>query len=410
MLRRDQPLATFVLLLAFCSLFATSAFGQTSPDSFRQALREQAAFNNEDLDRLQQGRIVAKLLPARNNREVGVWGLVRLQVPAEVFLKFTRDNVAQVNNQAILQIGKFSSQPVIDDLQTLTLENRDLDDLKRCTVADCKVKLSAAMIERVHREVDWNAPDYRVQATLVFRQMLLDYVRDYLSRGSAALLAYSGSHGVNVDEELRSLLDGSTYFNQFAPEFTQYLRNFPKPELAGAENYIFWSKIKFGLKPVITITHVVIYPRQPANAPQVLVASKQIYANHYFDSSLAMSAYISLPGTDAARDSYLLYTNRSRADALGGLFSGLKRSLVEHEAMNSMEAILQEQKLKLEGDRAKPAAGQPGADGSDSTSGTRNSWRLKGLYGIGWLLVVICILVGAYWFIRRNLLQRDSGK
>ena len=143
--------------------------------------------------------------------------------------------------KAILQIGRFSNPPTIEDLQTLTLENRDIEDLKSCTVGDCELKMSAAMIERVRNEVDWAAPDYRVQATLLFRQMLLDYVRDYLARGDAALMEYSDdrAQGVHLDEEQRSLLDASIYFNQFAPEFTKYLRNFPRPELAGVENTAF---------------------------------------------------------------------------------------------------------------------------------------------------------------------------
>ena len=408
MLSSHHPLPTLAVLSALLWLGATPSLAQTSVDAFRKLLSEQAAFTTADFSAIERGQIVAKLLPVKNSREVAVCGVVRLQVPQEVFLQFSRDSVAQQNNHAILQIGKFSSPPTIDDLQTLTLENRDIEDLKRCTVGDCSLKMSAAMIEHVRNEVNWNAPDYPVQATLVFRQMLLDYVRDYLARGTGALMKYSDrSLGVNLDEEQRSLLDASLYFNQFAPEFTGYLRSFPRPALASAENSIFWSKIKFGLKPVITITHVVIYKRPANTAPQVLVASKQIYADHYFDSSLALSAFINFPGTGASHDSYLLYTNRSRADALGGLFSGLKRSLVESEAVGSLETILQEQKLKMES-----SSGQPGSSnrlGTALAPPRGNEWRLGGLHLFWWLLAIISIMVAASWLIRRHSRQRGSG-
>lgn len=72
---------------------------------------------------------------------------------------------------------------MLEDLQGLTLEKRDVEDLKRYSVGDCKLKMSDAMIERFRREVDWTAPDYRLQATRLYRQMLLDYVRDYLTVG-----------------------------------------------------------------------------------------------------------------------------------------------------------------------------------------------------------------------------------
>jgi len=391
---------TVVSLSVLLWLGAAPAPAQTSAEDFRKVLREQATFTADDLSGLEQGQIVAKLLPAKDKREVAVCGVVRLPVRPEVFLQFTRDNVAQLNNRAILQIGKFSNPPAIEDLQTLTLEKRDIEDLKRCTVQSCSLKMSAAMIERMHNEVDWNAPDYPVQATLVFRQMLLDYVRDYLARGSGALMEYSDpNHGVSIDEELRSLLDASIYFNQFAPEFTKYLRSFPAPKLAGAENSIFWSKLKFGLKPVITITHVVIYPRTAQSAPQVLVASKQIYADHYFDSSLALSAFVNVPGSGASGGPYLLYTNRSRADALGGLFSGLKRSIVESEAMGSLQSILQEQKLKME-----VISGQPGSfahEGTTFAQGRWYEWRLFGLNLFWWLFTIVLIVLVA-WLISRS--------
>jgi hypothetical protein len=266
------------------------------------------------------------------------------------------------------------------------------------------LKMSTTMIERIHNEVDWAAPDYAVQATLVFRQMLLDYVRDYLARGPAALMAYSDrSRVVNLADEQRALLDATIYFNQFAPEFTRYVSTFPKPELAGAENAIFWSKIKFGLKPVITVTHVIIYPRPANTAPQVLVASRQIYADHYFDSSLALSAFVKLPAMD---QSYLLYTNRSRADALGGLFSGLKRTLVEGEAIDSLKNILQEQKLKMEIGAGRAEASQA-SEGAAPGWAIWHQWRLAGLHLFWWALVIFS-LATVVWLVRRNSKRQGS--
>jgi len=115
-----------------------------------------------------------------------------------------------------------------------------------------------------------------------------------------------------------------------------------------------------------------VYKREQETGPQVLVASKQIYANHYFDSSLALSGYISLPGTGAARDSYLLYTNRSRADALSGLFSGLKRSLVEHEAIDGLRTILESSRASLNGRGLSPTESTSADEGRSS-----RGWKVR---------------------------------
>lgn len=405
---RHHLLPAFIVFSALLWLGAPPALAQTSVDAFHKVLREQAAFTAGDFSALEQGQMATKLLPVKDKREVAVCGLVRLQVPPQAFVKFTRDNIARQNNQRILQIGRFSNPPTIEDLQTLTLENRDIEDLKSCTVGDCELKMSAAMIERMRNEVDWAAPDYRVRATLLFRQLLLDYVRDYLARGEAALMEYSVNQGVHLAEEHRSLLESSIYFNQFAPEFTNYLRNFPRPELAGVENALFWSKLEFGLKPVVTITHVVIWTRPANAAPQVMVASQQIYADHYFDSSLALSAFINLKGTNGLSDSYLLYTNRSRADSLGGFFSELKRALVENEAMDGLKTILQEQKLKIEASsQSQPgSAARPGTDVIMPPPSVWDQLRFGGIHVLYWLLVIFSIAVVVFWVIKRKSNQR----
>lgn len=42
----------------------------------------------------------------------------------------------------------------------MTLETHDIEDLKQCVVDRCKLKLSADMIDRFRKEVDWQGSDY----------------------------------------------------------------------------------------------------------------------------------------------------------------------------------------------------------------------------------------------------------
>ena len=347
--RRLLGLSEFIVICVLTSFGALTSLGQTSVEEFRNLLRDRAAFTTDDLQAIERGEIVVKLLPVRDKREVAVCGLVGTQAPPEVTLPAFRMSMTQLSPDSILAIGKFSTPPILEDLRGLTLEDRDIEDLKRCSVGSCKVKMSAVMIERFRREVDWTAPDCRLQANQLFRQMLLDYVRDYLTRGNSALIEYRDqSQGVRLDEEERALLEDSIYINDFAPEFAEYLREFPKAEQTVVENSINWTKIKFGLKPVTIITHVATYTRGNGSVQQTLVVSKQLYANHYFDSSLAVTASINIPISGSTTDSYLLYTNRSRADSLAGSFSGLKRNLVEREAVANLSAILLQTRLNLE--------------------------------------------------------------
>ena len=396
-LSRIHHLPEFMAIFVLIWLGAVTSLSQTSVQEFRNVLRDQAAFTTDDFSAIERGEIVVKVLPVKDKREVAVCGLVRTQAPLEVSLRAFHTSMTQQNQNSILEIGKFSSPPALEDLQALTLEDRDIEDLKRCVVGNCKLKMSAAMIERLRKEVDWAAPDYRLQATRLFRQMLLDYVRDYLVRGDSALIEYHDQpRGVRLDEEQRSLLDASLYINDFAAEFTQYLKDFPRPEITGVEGTITWTKINFGLKPVTILTHVITYTRRPSGVPQILVVSKQLYANHYFDSSLALTALINVPITGTTSDSYLLYTNRSRADALAGAFSKLKRNLVEGEAVASLNAILLQTRLNLE-------SGSMNQAGSPPRSGKPKivEWLFGGTRLFWWLMTII-VLIALFGLRKRN--------
>jgi hypothetical protein len=366
-MRINKPLV-FITFCVTAWLCTGTALAQNSAADFHRILREKVAFEETDFAALRQGQTVVKLLPVQDKREVAVSGLVSLQVPAEVFLKSFRESMTRKSNPAILEIGSFSSQPMLDDLKGLTIENPDLEDLKTCVVGNCQLKLSARMIERLHKEVDWQAPNYHSQATQLLKVMLLDYVRDYLARGDAALIEYNDkAKTVWLAEEQRALRAGSRHIYDGLPKFSQYLKGFPEPTLSNVENAIVWSKMKFGLKPVIAINHITIYKTEKEAGPQILIASKQIYANHYFDSSLALTAFVNIPG--ASPGSYLFYENRSRADGLGGMFGKLKRGIVEDRAVDGLKAILEQSKVNLNASvlgRTEPAAPAEG----------QRTWRL----------------------------------
>jgi hypothetical protein len=127
--------------------------------------------------------------------------------------------------------------------------------------------------------------------------------------------------------------------------------------------------------------------------------SKQLYANHYFDSSLALTVVINVPLSGKTFDSYLLYTNRSRADALAGSFSRLKRNLVEGQAVTNLRGLLLQTRLNLE-TGSMNQAGVPGRSGKAKI--------LEWLFGgtrLFWWLIILSVL--AVWFgLRRRKSKR----
>jgi len=375
MLTRNQ----YLLCTLLVCLGASSALAQTSLAEFQQALREKAAFGEPDFAALQLNQPVVRLVPATDKREVAVSGLVNVNASAEEFLRSYRDTMMRKNNSAILEVGSFGSQPALADLDGLTLEREDIEDLKECVVGDCQLKLSAPMIARFQKEIDWNAPDYQIQVTNLFKEMLVAYVKDYRARGEAALIEYSDkSDRINLASEHRALTSATGYINSFLAD--------TKSDLQLLEETLVWTKIKFGLKPVIAVNHISIYKRNSEAGPQVLVASKQIYANHYFNAFLALTAFVNVPG--ATNSSYLVYENRSRADGLEGPFGKLKRGVVEKKALEGLRGIIAQSKASLEGSVLTASTAELTLQASDG-------WGHRlfgGIRPLLWLLVLSALI------------------
>ena len=218
--------------------------------------------------------------------------------------------------------------------------------------------------------------------------MLVDYVRDYQARGAAALLEYHDqSRAVSIGEEQQALLDSTLYLSDFTPEFVSNVKKFPNFDLSNIESSINWTKLKFGLKPVIIVTHTTTYKRSERDAYQILSLSNQIYANHYFDSSLALTAVISFPKDAAVSDSHLLYANHSRADSLAGSFSRIKRSLVEGESVEKLNTLLLQAKANVQVAHANHSGDNP-----VSRRQRISDWLFRGTGQYSWLLVCAVVI------------------
>jgi hypothetical protein len=342
LVKRGPSLLCALLSLLF--ICPQSSARTVDPD-LQKALTQRAAFSPDQITALERGEVVVKLIPANDQREVAVCGVMDVPSDPETALKAFQLSLSQLKQKSSLQSGSFSNPPRVEDLASLTLSDRDTGDLKNCTVGNCKLKLSAAMIERFQNSIDWDANDYHEQVNQLFRLMIVEYVRAYLQRGDAALIEYADqSTRVLLAREQESLLKNLLYVDDAAPEFVRYLKAFPGSSVP-MEHSLTWATINFGLKPVLVINDVSTYRSEVAGVPRVLVLSKQIYADHYIDASVSLTAVI---GDHTRTGSHLLYVNHSRASALASMFSKLKHQVVESRATDNLEALLQQTRLNVD--------------------------------------------------------------
>ena len=335
-------------IIVLTLLLAIAAAAQVSQAEFRKLLRDRVGFQDADLSALDSGQTVIKILPANDKREIAVCGVTRLGKVSELTLAAFREAITTSNNKAVLADGKFSSPPVVEDLQSLKLEDRDIEELRRCEPGKCDIKISAEMISKMHFGVDWDAPDYRERASQLFSTILVEYMRAYLLRGDKALIQIdSRKVPVSLPDENREMLERVLFIKEFAPEFRKYLSDYPRYQLSDVDTGLLWSKISTGIKPIVTVTQTSAYANFAAGLPQFTVAAKQIFATRYIESSLAFTYLVSFPGNDTA-ETYLVFTSLSKSDALAGAFGDVKRTLVSNETTNRVQDLLQRAKFRLE--------------------------------------------------------------
>jgi hypothetical protein len=321
---------------------ARAASGE-DPRAFLGALLDLSA---GDVARAAGGHVVAKTLDASDD-EVAVLGLVRVAVPPDFYASRMADIETFKTDEAVLQIGAFGTPARLADIRELTLESSDVGKLRECKVRDCGVHMPAAFIEAFRTGVDWHSGAAQSQADVVMRRSLVDYVSSYRS-GAAGMITYeSDDKPLAMADVFRKIVSADDALLGRVPVLRGYLLAGPGHAPAGLSSQIYWSKEKVGRKAVISVTDMVTY--RPSAMPPVeyVVASKQLYATHYFEASLGLT-FLVRDTASTAPATYVSYVNRSRVDAFGGFFGAIARKIVRSRARSGLEEQMQKLKVRLE--------------------------------------------------------------
>lgn len=308
-----RPSRDLVALLAL-GLAAPAGADEAAVHAF---LEKTVRLTAAQIAAVERGDVVTKQLPAADKPEMAAFGAVLVSARRETFLARFRDIVRFRRGPSVLEIGRLGNPPRIEDLDGLTAEESDLEALQRCRTGACEVKMSRSAMDRVRREVDWSAPDAGTRATAVLKQMLVDYAAAYMKGGTPEMATYfDKDKPLDTPAEFRKVLAASPYLIEYVPAFHRYLEGFPAGRPEGAEDLFYWTKDRFGLKPTVALYHVSLWP----DADHVVIASKQIYASHYFQAGLDLTALVDAPGRSGF---YLMDLYRARVDPPTGLLAGV---------------------------------------------------------------------------------------
>jgi hypothetical protein len=297
----------------------------------------------EERQQLLSGGPFTKLLASDASREVAVFGSIWIAAPHQLYAKALQDIEDFERGGGFTLTRRISDPPRLEDFAGLRLSKDDLEDLRNCRVGKCELKLGADALTTIRSEVDWSKPGAGATAEAVLRRILFEYVTRYQKGGNKALAVYRDkSEPRFVENEFRSMIDRMPALATGMPALHDYLVDYPKASWPGVIDIFYWQETEFGLKPTTRVSHLVIH----STAERTVVASKMLYASHYFWTALELRVLV----PDAARGNgfWFMTVNRSRSDGLSGFTGTFVRRRVRSEVADGTLAALTATKAAIE--------------------------------------------------------------
>ncbi|HEY9431081.1 MAG TPA: hypothetical protein VI260_06275 [Blastocatellia bacterium] len=291
---------------------------------------------------LNERQFVMRSLAGGGAKEMAGFGAVVADATPEEFIKAFSSLSVFKRSETTLACGRFSAQPVIEDLAELEVNDKDLYALMRAKVKESNIKLTEADITRIRAAAGpspYFSPKLKAKLAAEYKQILFDKARRYAENGETTLDIYADQ------EEAVSARDAFVAMAKFQattaghnPRFYSLLSQSPRQTAQNTESFIYWAHQKFGqLKPVISLVHVVIY----RDDDRVFIALKQIYSSHYIEAALSVGELIPIGDEKGAKRTLAAYTIRLQVDLLGGPMGFMKRRAAQPRMLEALETVLE---------------------------------------------------------------------
>jgi len=321
-MRRHRVFPSGPIVLALSGLLvASAADGQARWRTLDEFLASGIGLTPTESAGLTRGETIARILRTGDKRDVALLGVVQVNVPRSFFLDRQRDLPRALRTPTRKEVQLFSQPAAVTDVDAFAVSDDDVKELRNCKPNECNFKLPAMDMERLHTTVDLNASDAKARVATYARQRMVEYVNDYRARGNSAMLVYDDRGSVHSSDAFAAMLQDSSYVFSAVPSLGDHLLKYPGHALPEATEVVFWSRDEMpNLRPVTRITHHVIY--SPEDMPDVtVVASKQIYSNHYFEAGLEVLGAADRAAASSAPGITVVAVRRYRFDHLpsGGL-------------------------------------------------------------------------------------------
>jgi hypothetical protein len=338
-----------VVLLATLSLLPAHAFAQTSP-SLQDYFRQKIGLKPQQITSIRNGQPVAKNLKSRSAAEIFVFGAVFVNAAPEAYLKFADDYDRLRKLPEYLAIQQFSNPPKLTDLDGFGFDEDEVKDLKNCKPGDCDIQMPGMAMGQLRATIDWSAPNAKDNVNRFLQQQTVKRLTLYQQEGNQSLdLVYNDKEKpTNVSEQFKYLLSYNRVMPGGLRGFYNYLISYPHAAPPDSKSSFYWTNVKFGLKPTLRVLHVVTMARKSPSEPAYVIAEKQLYASHYFETALDLT--FCYRSEDPKRPGfYLVKLMGSEQAGLTGFKGSIVRKVAVDRSVSSLQKSLGAIKATLEG-------------------------------------------------------------
>ena len=327
-----------------------AAHSQSIPTDLRKVLTGEFVFSENELRKVESGQPVGKLLTSASPDDLRLIGAVLIEVDSPTFIRAYKDIVHFEVGKEVRRAGKFSEPPALADLKDFHWPDLNQKDVLACKPGRCDYKLPASVMQEFKTKLDWSAHDASAQADALIRQIWIDYLNRYRQQGDRALTVYYDTESpFAVADGLKKLIDTFPVAREKLPELVRYLTQYPQAKPAGVEEFFYWQEAAFGLKPVIRTSHVIIQELPREGGSHYAIASKMLFASHYFRAGLEFK-YVYPVRTSAGKPAvYFVTYQRSYVDGMTGLTGSVLRKIAPGRSQASLIENLRLAKQGLEG-------------------------------------------------------------
>ena len=305
--------------------------------SAQDALLRSLGFDQRQLQLLSQGRAISRNFPAEDRAMINMGGAVIVNATPRHYVERFRETARFQEGPSILGAGRFSAVPRVEDLGAFKLPEADIDDLLDCAPGDCDFALTRDALERLRRQVDRHKPDHRAQVAQFVKAEFIAQINAYRRDGNKALAVYHDkAQPYSTAASLDRLSDVANILKNISPEMDRYLDDYPLNRPPDTEDFFVWQLARFGMKPVMRASHVVIRKFPFNGQTGYVIAGKTLLATHYFRSALELTVLYPQPNGKTM----VVMTQRSIIDGFNTWRGRLLRGIILDRSQKSLQVYL----------------------------------------------------------------------